>query len=259
MKAIEIMTELIGADFLASNPGTVDTCKTGNPEKEIKKIGTTFMATNKVLDDAASWGCDLLITHEPTYYNHIDSLENADPFIEEKHKRVTDSGICIWRWHDSIHFRNEDGINAGFLKMLGWSGHMVSSMIYEFDKPQNVMQMTKDIENKLNIRHVRIVGKRDGKVRQVGLFLGQRTGTEEWAQYTFTDVECCISGELCEWHDCETTRDAAYLGKQKTILILGHCGSERPGMVVAADTVRDKFPDLEVKYFDCGELYSYAD
>ena len=75
---------------------TVDTFKAGNPENEITGIACTFMATVNVLKKAAELGCNLIITHEPTYYNHLDSkagLENDPVYAakQEQHKIPVES------------------------------------------------------------------------------------------------------------------------------------------------------------------------
>jgi len=75
-EVIERMKENVSCDW--SNE-TVDTFKSGDPSQEISGIACTFMATVEVLQKAAAEGCNLVITHEPTYYNHFDNkdlLEN---------------------------------------------------------------------------------------------------------------------------------------------------------------------------------------
>src|SRR5580704_3730099 len=49
---------------------TVDTFKAGNPDTPVTGIAVTMMATMDVLQRAAANGQNLVITHEPTFYNH---------------------------------------------------------------------------------------------------------------------------------------------------------------------------------------------
>ena len=58
----------------ALNP-TVDTYKSGNPQQVCRGIVTTFLATTEVIQKTADLGANLIITHEPTYYNHLDETE----------------------------------------------------------------------------------------------------------------------------------------------------------------------------------------
>ena len=50
---------------------TVDTFKAGNPDSPVSGVAVTMMATLEVLQRAAAAG-DNLITHEPTFFDHLD-------------------------------------------------------------------------------------------------------------------------------------------------------------------------------------------
>ena len=60
---------------------TVDTFKDGDPETRVTGIATTMMATMDVLKRAAASGSNLIITHEPTFYDHLDPI---DPLEKEQ-------------------------------------------------------------------------------------------------------------------------------------------------------------------------------
>src|SRR5438477_3767962 len=51
---------------------TVDTFKAGDPQTRVTGIATTMMATLNVLQRAAANGQNLIITHEPTFFDHQD-------------------------------------------------------------------------------------------------------------------------------------------------------------------------------------------
>src|SRR5690242_15894897 len=70
----------------APPPKTVDTIKAGDPSTPVTGIAVTFLDTMEVLRKAASRGENLVISHEPSFYNHRDQtsfLEN-DPVYKEK-------------------------------------------------------------------------------------------------------------------------------------------------------------------------------
>ena len=73
------------------------------------------------------------------------------------------------------------------------------------------------------------------------------------------NAQVVLVGETSEWSLGEYARDAAQLGYKKALLILGHEGSERAGMVYTADILREMYPGLDVQYFECGEVYTYTD
>ena len=69
-----------------------DTFKAGNPETEVRGIATTGMSTFDLLRRAAAAGRNLVITHEPTFYNDRDlttGLE-ADPVYLAKQRFIAE-------------------------------------------------------------------------------------------------------------------------------------------------------------------------
>lgn len=256
MKAYELINELI-ADRLRGWGDTVDTCKAGDPHREIHRVATCLTATADVIRAASEWGADLVITHEPTYFDHMDNRED-DIVTERKYELLTSTGMTVYRIHDSMHFGGSDTIAEGFLRSMKWDCDFDGELHAVLHTPMTPLEMAEDIQNKIGLRHVRIIGAREEKVTKVGLFLGHR-GNEAWRPFRSDDVEIAIGGEFCEWHDGEAIRDAAMLGMQKTILLLGHAGSERDGMKAMAEDIAAAHSELDVKYFECGELYTYTD
>jgi hypothetical protein len=74
------------------NSETVDTFKAGNPDTLVTGIAVTMMATLDVLQRAAEKRQNLIITHEPTFYNHLDipeDMEQNDPVWTAKRTFIT--------------------------------------------------------------------------------------------------------------------------------------------------------------------------
>jgi hypothetical protein len=69
---IERIKENIGVPW--TEP-TVDTFKDGDPATPVTGIAVTMMATFDVLRRASARGANLVITHEPTFYDHLDKLD----------------------------------------------------------------------------------------------------------------------------------------------------------------------------------------
>src|SRR4029077_7914471 len=103
---------------------TVDTFKAGNPDTQVTGIAVSMMATLDVLKRAAESRCNLIITHEPTFFSHLDKPDlakgDSDPVLAEKQAFIEKHGLVIWRFHDHWHARNPDGIEAGMVHALGW-------------------------------------------------------------------------------------------------------------------------------------------
>src|SRR6478735_12016222 len=142
---------------------TVDTFKSGNPDAPVTGIAVTMMATLDVLQRAAAAGDNLIITHEPTFFDHLDVSDQlpekeADPVLVAKRKFIADHNLVIWRFHDHWHARNPDGIEAGMVHALGWGKFQDPNNQYLFNIPETPLnQLAFDIKRKLEINIVRVV------------------------------------------------------------------------------------------------------
>ena len=128
---------------------------------------------------------------------------------------------------------------------------------FVLNTPMTPVEIAKQIEEKLNIKHLRICGNRNTPVTKLSGMFG--TPGNVFDALKSDDTEVVLTGEACEWMLGEYARDAADLGYPKTLIIMGHIGSERDGMVYVSEVLSERCPELEVKYFECGEVYTYTD
>ena len=107
-------------------PNTVDIIKAGDASTPVTGIATTFLDTMDVLREADRRGANLVITHEPTFYNHLDdtSFFADDPVYREKLAYIQQHHMVIFRLHDGIHSSSPDHIASGFVQALGWQSCM---------------------------------------------------------------------------------------------------------------------------------------
>src|SRR5580698_9402212 len=118
-QAIDRIVKATGATLPAN---TVDTIKAGDPATVVTGIVTTFTPSMEVLRKAVAAGDNLIVTHEPTFYNHQDdpALFVDDPVYQEKLAYIREHQLVVWRFHDTWHLRNPDGIAEGFVAQAGW-------------------------------------------------------------------------------------------------------------------------------------------
>lgn len=260
MKAIELIEELKNGAF-ELNGRTCDTVKAGNPEKELKKVAVTMFATIDTFKKVKEWGADMLIVHEPTYYDHFEEMI-SNPVTEAKKKLIEESGIVVFRYHDFMHHREIDQIPEGEIHYLGLKGKLENtqysaSYTYRLDEPITTLELAKLIEDKLNVKHVKIAGERNKESTNLALCFGTPGGVYDLLRDE--NIEIVLTGETCEWMLCEYARDAAALGINKSIIVMGHIGSERDGMRLLAEKLSKKYTSFETKYFECGEVYTYTE
>ena len=237
-----------------------DTLKIGSWDKEVKKAAVCMIATVDVIKRAAEWGADLIITHEPTFYNHEDKIED-DPVTAEKIKLLNKYGLSIIRFHDYMHGCEPDMIGKGELYYIGLEGDYVKGRFFAVNRficknEITALELAKLLEEKLNIKHIRICGARNLKCKTISACFGTPGGVFE--ELRDDDVQIVLTGEACEWQLGEYARDAAALGKNKSLIIMGHIGSERDGMKYLTEILKEKYEEIEFEYFDCKEVYTYT-
>src|SRR4030095_12181051 len=153
---------------------TVDTFKAGNPETRVKGIVTSFSATLDVCQRAAASGRNLIIVHEPTFYNHLDETKDLNGEIYQvKRTFIEKNNLVVWRFHDHWHSRKPDGVLTGMVAALGWEKYQSSKNLESFELPSSSLEiLVKSIQKQLEIRSLRVIGDASMKVRRVALAPG---------------------------------------------------------------------------------------
>ena len=237
---------------------TVDTFKAGDPNTRVTGIVTTFAATLAVLQRASASGKNLIISHEPTFYNHLDQtteFEN-DPVYKAKRKFIEQHGLVVFRFHDHWHARNPDGILEGMTDALGWRGFRSSTNPHLFVVPEQTLdKVAFDAATRLKIKTARVVGDPKLKVTKIALLPGAAGEEAQVKLLEMDDVEVLVVGEAREWETVEYARDAMTEGRHKALLILGHVPSEEAGMDECARWLKTFISEVPVEFMPAREPF----
>lgn len=215
---------------------TVDTFKAGNPDEPVTGVALTMMATMDVLERAAASGKNLIITHEPTFYNHLDKLDvlqekEKDPVLAAKLAFIAEHHLTVWRFHDHWHMRTPDGIEAGMAHALGWEKQQDPENQYLFAVPETTLEsLAADLKKKLDVHVLRVVGDPHLKIKKAALVPGASGFQKETLALERNDVDVLVTGEPREWETVEYVADAVTQGNRKGLIILSHIPSEQAGM-----------------------------
>jgi putative NIF3 family GTP cyclohydrolase 1 type 2 len=254
-QVVEKIQNQIGAPI---DPKTVDSFKAGDPNTPVTGIVTTFMDTYDVLRQAVAAGANLIITHEPTFYNHLDQTNflQDDPVYQQKLAYIRDHHLVIWRFHDQWHWRNPDGIIQGFIQAVGWQKYRRPYEQNAFTlPPTSVAQLAADLRDKLNSHSIRVVGDPLLRVTDVAFLPGSSGEDKEIKELERDDVQVLVAGETPEWETIAYVRDAVAEGRHKALILIGHEVSEEPGMEYCARWLRPLFPNLPVTFIPAGEPF----
>lgn len=251
-----IMEEIPGAPW----EPTVDTVKSGDVTQPVRAVLTTFLATQRTIDYAARHGVNLIITHEPTFYNHLDEtswLEN-NPVYQKKRKTLEDNGIVVWRFHDYWHAHKPDGVATGVLKRLGWEAYA------QPDQPQicripsvPLGELSRFMKDRFGAERIRVMGSADMPCSRVGLLVGAASGQRQIEM--LSEVDVLVVGEVREWETTEYVRDANWQGdRQIGLIVIGHALSEEPGMEWLAEWLTPRLPGTIVVHQESGDPFYFV-
>jgi putative NIF3 family GTP cyclohydrolase 1 type 2 len=240
---------------------TVDTFKAGDPDTKVTGIAVTMMATFDVLQRAAASGANLVITHEPTFYNHLDDLKEIpqkenDAVLSEKLAFIKEHHLVVWRFHDHWHRRTPDGIEAGMVRALGWEAFQDKQNQYLFTIPEITLdKLAAELKTRLELRTVRVVGDPQMKITRVALSPGAAGMQREIGALENPDIQLLITGESREWETVEYAADAVSEKKNKALIVLGHIPSEQAGMEECTRWLKTFVTEVPVKFVPAAQPF----
>jgi putative NIF3 family GTP cyclohydrolase 1 type 2 len=231
---------------------TVDTFKAGNPDTPVTGIAVTMMATMDVLQRAAANGQNFVITHEPTFYNHLDvpeGMAESDPVWKEKREFIEKHGMVVWRFHDHWHMRKPDGILEGMVHAMGWEKYQQGENPYLFTVPDITLEaLATEVARKLGSPVLRVVGRPEMKVTRIAFSPGSAGFVRETHALEMDKVEVLLVGETREWETVEYAADAVSEGKKKALIVIGHIPSEQAGMEECARWLKTFVKDVPIEF-----------
>ena len=239
-------------------PETVDVIKEGDSQTHVNGIVTSMFATMDVLKAAVEKNCNLIIVHEPLYYNHMDETEQFknDQVFLEKQRYIKDNKLVIWRFHDYIHSMKPDGIESGMLVKLGWKKYAVNGRLDQFILPEtNLMGLLKDLKGKFPDYTFYVIGDPEMKLSKVTLAAGAPGSMYHIRLLEDENTDVVLAGESQQWETYEYIRDAVSQGRKKAVIFLGHIASEEAGMEYCAGWLKTFVKDIPVHFVEAGPSY----
>lgn len=243
---------------------TCDRLHYGQPDTEIEKIAVVFKITLENLRAAAESGANLMITHEPLFpgYDGFLAPGETDPVALALHEALVQSGMAVLRLHDHVHIHTFDFIHRGFIGRLGLPiqyanpPYRLGFTQYGLARAYTTREIAGLCQSCLGMPHPRMAGNPDAPLTKVTIAIGG-TGNLAYDVLRSTDTELFITGETDELCCAFYANEAAALGMNKNLLVLGHCESEQFGMDYLAKWIHEQLPFLETQFFLTAPTYQY--
>lgn len=265
MNVREVAERIIAACNMPPLEQTCDRLIVGDWESEVTGIATTFMATVDVIHMAIAQGANLIITHEPTYFTHLDQTDwlQTDPVYQRKQRLIAENQINIWRFHDHMHRTQPDLIYFGLNKELGWEPFRLPEKRHCYTIPATtVAALSAFFKDKLDVKTIQIIGKPETTVARVGVLVGAGSlglGSEPMPMELMhnENLDVIVCGEILEWTLAAYVRDAAQLGLNKALIILGHNRSEEVGMKHLTAWLEPLLSGIPISFAEAGDPFAY--
>jgi len=229
---------------------TVDTFKSGAPETVVKGIAVGWMSYTHALKRALELGCNLFVTHEPTYYNHRDNDPAIFRFPAVKAKRefIESTGLVIIRCHDVWDQYPKIGIPQGWGRLLelgdpiGGAGYF-----YVYDgKGRTAGAVARQLAARtasLGQPGVQLIGPENKPVNRIVLGTGAITPMFQFIEKLAADMAICTDDGFTYWRDGAYAMDAGF-----PVAVVNHPVSEEYSMSLLARHLSEKFPQVPVHH-----------
>ncbi len=229
---------------------TVDTFKSGSPEAKVKGIAVAWMSYTFALEKALALGCNLFITHEPTYFNHRDNDPEIFRFPAVKAKRefIEKSGLVIVRCHDVWDQYPKIGVPTGWGKLLEL-GEPIDGAGYYYVYNGNGKKAG-DLARQIAARTagmgqpgVLFIGPEEKRVNRIVLGTGAITPMFHFIEKLAADMAICTDDDFTCWRDGAYAIDAGF-----PVAVVNHPVSEEYSMKLLAEHLSQKYPQVPVHH-----------
>lgn len=238
---------------------TIDTIKFGDTSQPVTGIVCTMFPTVAVIEEAVRRKANLVIVHEPTFFNGLDRTEKLaiNDIMERKKALLQKNKIVVWRFHDYAHAVKPDMIIEGVIRKMNWVAYHKNEGPFIDIPALSLGQLVEGFKTKLGISHVRIIGDMSKQCSSIALLPGAWGVQKHIETVETNNPDVLVVGELVEWETAEYFRDAIALGKQTALVILGHSVSEEPGMAYFTEWLAPKLQGIPISHCASNDPFTW--
>ncbi len=203
---------------------------------EIKKIGFAVDACLETFEKAKKEGCDMVIVHHGIYWKKSYS---SDKITNKRADYLRKNNISLYASHLPLDLHNKYGNNIELCRILGLKNVKKFGKYHgvpigyqgRFDKPVNIISISKSLDKKLNTKSV--ISAKKVMIRSVGVISGGGISCLEEAEYK--KLDCFITGEEyhSSFHDIKESKIS--------VILSGHYATETLGVKALIPLLKEKF------------------
>lgn len=228
---------------------TCDGFKYGDPDTLLTGIAVGWQSLQAALEEAHKKGCNLFITHEPTFYSHMDDdavLKESAP-ARRKRAFLDRTGMVVYRCHDVWDVFPKLGIVDAWSEFLELGQPIATDKYYNLHQlpSTTVWELAQRIAFRvrpLGQQCVHLIGHKSQMVSRLAVGTGAITNVRRMVELG-ADVVLATDDGLSVW------RDGAWMADMELpVLIVNHMTAEIPGLRKLAEYLAQQFPGVKVEF-----------
>jgi len=228
---------------------TPDGFKFGDPETPVTGIAVGWQSLRSALEAAHDKGCNLFVTHEPTFYSHMDddAATNESPPACSKRAFLERTGMVVYRCHDVWDVYPKIGVLDAWAEFLGLGEPLARDRFHSVHSVPvtaawELVQRIAARVKPLGEQSVRFIGTKWQMVSRLAVGTGAITRVREMVDLG-ADAVLATDDGVTIW------RDGAYLADLGVpLLLVNHMTAEAPGLRNLAEYLQAQFPDVPVEF-----------
>ena len=208
-----------------------------------------WMSYTWALERAREFGCNLFITHEPTFFSARDDEERIFRFpgVEEKRRRVREIGMTIFRCHDVWDQFPTEGIPDSWGSLLGLGMPMRRDGFFRlFDvnghTSKSLARQVAECTRRFGQDAVEVIGP-DRAIARVATGTGAITPFPTILDLYSPDLVICSDDGFTYWHGGALAIDLGI-----PVIVVNHAVSELHGIELLARHLAHQFPEVAVHH-----------
>lgn len=220
----------------------------GREDKEINKILLALDPTSEVVEEAVSWGADLLITHHPLIFSGIKSVTTGD-FIGKRVFNLVFRDVCYYAMHTNFDVMGMADAVADLLELEKCQVLDVTfqdeiskegiGRMGELSRTMSLEECAKFVKDKCRLSGVKVFGSPDKLIDVVALIPGSGKSYIDLAIKKGAQV--VVTGDI----DHHNGLDAVERGL--AVIDAGHYGLEKIFTSYMEEVLRRELPELKIK------------
>jgi putative NIF3 family GTP cyclohydrolase 1 type 2 len=266
MTAREIRDHFLSVGAWVDPDKTVDRIIIGDPDTPVTRALVSWISGFRAVREAVARGCQMLVTHEPTFWTHANELatvERWDPLsarrrlADRKLAFIEEHGLVVLRVHDTWDGMPEIGIPWAWVRHLGLGDRPVAVSRGSYQQRYDVEPVTLDAlaarvaerTALLGEPAAQVIGAGDQMVSRVGIGTGCYCDIE-----TFLALGCDVS-VVCDdgawyWQWLQLAADCGH-----AVIRVNHGVTEEPGMVTLTHYINEHLPGVTAEHLPHGASF----